>query len=227
MRRRSSPHGAVRTERLDHRDMTRRSLYAASVTADALSGLLLTGVFNRWGVSQYGSVAAWVGALGTIAAVSVALWKAGEETRHRVEQEHRDQAERVSAWWDGTDHGPEMRERVYIINSSTELVYDVAIFVVFVQGGGPPSGENLMRLGIGTNKAFLSVLPPGHWSVTTSSGGSVPNRHLGVEVAFTDRHGTHWVRRSSGTLTENDQSAFAHYHVGRPVGYSNLIARAA
>ncbi len=42
--------------------MTRRSLYAASVTADALSGVLLTGVFNRWGASQYGSVAAWVGA---------------------------------------------------------------------------------------------------------------------------------------------------------------------
>lgn len=60
--------------------MTRRSLYAASVTADALSGVLLTGVFNRWGASQYGSVAAWVGALGTIAAVSVALWKAGEAT---------------------------------------------------------------------------------------------------------------------------------------------------
>ncbi len=91
MRRRSSSHGAVRTERLDYRDMTRGSLYAASVTADALSGVLLTGVFNRWGVSQYGSGAAWVGAFGTIAAVSVALWKAGEATRHRVEQEHRDQ----------------------------------------------------------------------------------------------------------------------------------------
>lgn len=45
----------------------------------------------------------------------------------------------------------------------------------------------------------------------------------GVEIAFTDAAGRHWVRRVTGELIESPVDALDRYGVSRPVDYTQLI----
>jgi hypothetical protein len=59
---------------------------------------------------QWGSVSTWVAGLGTVAAVSVALWEARGERKERLRRELRQQAERISAWFVGMHKDPDGKE---------------------------------------------------------------------------------------------------------------------
>ena len=48
---------------------------------------------------QWGTVSTWVASVGTVAAVSLALWVARGERKERLRRELRQQAERISAWF--------------------------------------------------------------------------------------------------------------------------------
>jgi len=48
---------------------------------------------------QWGTVSTWVAAVGTVAAVSLALWGAQGERKERLRRELRQQAVRISAWF--------------------------------------------------------------------------------------------------------------------------------
>jgi hypothetical protein len=38
----------------------------------------------------------------------------------------------------------------------------------------------------------------------------------GIELAFTDASGTHWIRRANGALEETPEEAVAHYNLPTP-----------
>jgi hypothetical protein len=61
---------------------------------------------------QWGSVSTWVAGVGTVAAVSLALWEARGERKERLRRELRQQAERISAWFVGTQKDRMAKTRV-------------------------------------------------------------------------------------------------------------------
>jgi hypothetical protein len=78
---------------------------------------------------------------------------------------------------------------------------------VFIQGAGPRRGED------GVNSSYrrtLSILPPGRWRVEVPGGWAGMSRRPGVEVAFTDRAGIHWIRRATGALDEIQKAPIDH-----------------
>jgi hypothetical protein len=111
---------------------------------------------------QWGTVSTWVASVGTVAAVSLALWEARGERKKRLRRELRQQAERISAWFVGMhkdshreDSGgedshsddslreawlpPELRGRaadVELLNNSEDPVTDVLIFLSRVGAQG-------------------------------------------------------------------------------------------
>jgi len=195
----------------------------AGLTIVAVIGILLAGISGRWGVAQYGSVAAWVGAVLTVTAVSVALWKAGDETRQRVYREHREQAELISAWWAGSKRDGHPAEKVRIANHSFQPVYDVSIFVVCIQGGCPRDGKEMRLRVYPAMHGLFSVLPSGSWYTQIETAGSTPQSRFGVELMFTDRHGSHWIRQPNGQLDEVPVPAPQYYELDRPLVYSHLV----
>jgi hypothetical protein len=56
---------------------------------------------------QWGTVSSWVAGVGTVAAVSLALWEARGERKERLRRELRQQAERISAWFVGMHKDPD------------------------------------------------------------------------------------------------------------------------
>jgi hypothetical protein len=65
----------------------------------------------------------------------------------------------------------------------------------------------------------LGVLQPGRSSVELPWTDPPMQGRLGIELAFTDRSGVSWVRRSTGALEEASASPIDHYGLFRPVDY--------
>ncbi len=130
-----------------------------------------------------GTVPAWVGAIGTVSAVSVALGQIAHDRRLRRRKEHRKQAELIAAWigelgtpasdWDGTV--------VYLSNRSSLPVYGTVISLVLIQGAGPRRGEDPHVDNVG--RTIVPVMPPGESKVNVLPGftGGM-NAMVGVEV---------------------------------------------
>jgi hypothetical protein len=182
-----------------------------------------------------GDLATWVAAVGTVGTLGAALWQIGSERARRTEQEtqaraerHREQARLVAGWVGRPERAkpgaPEDgRTPIYIVNGSTEPVYNVLITHVAVQGTAPHTGEewrerNEKGHGPPIPMTTLSILPPGRWRVWirgTGWAGGLGGRP-GAEVAFTDRAGTHWVRRATGALVELAKPPFQHFSIWGP-----------
>jgi hypothetical protein len=174
---------------------------------------------------QLGDLATWVASVGTVAAVSVALWQILSERKERLGREFREQAERVSAWYAGSAPGkwPDSDTRIELLNSSNEPVYEVVAGIAFIQGAAPHSGEEWMQLEdhsiMGGFGKALGALPPGRWAITVPGGWGAMMARPGAEIAFTDRSGSHWVRRATGKLEQLHTNAVDHYKISRPVDY--------
>lgn len=145
----------------------------------------------------------------------------------------REQAESVAAWTPGRwriPYSPIPRDRgiaVNIVNPSQQLVYDVLVVQVFVQGAGPHRGEDWLRANLSNSspaafKALISV-PPGRWAVELDYQGQPPMGVIGIELGFTDRADSHWIRRASGQLEEIDVPAAEHYGLARRLSYTLLL----
>jgi hypothetical protein len=63
---------------------------------------------------------------------------------------------------------------------------------------------------------LIGVIPPGRGRVYFDGGWGGTYPRLGIEVAFTDRAGVHWVRRARGLLDELPLGAFDHFKLPRP-----------
>jgi hypothetical protein len=167
----------------------------------------------------YGDLATWVGSIGVVGTLYLALVQIRAEQRHRradqhaaQERERRRQAERISGW-PGIDEVE--TTTLIILNRSDEPVYEVVVTLVFVQGGGVRRGEDYGPRNY-QSVSVISVLPPGRWRVDVRGGWHGMMRRPGVEVAFIDRAGITWIRRATGTLEEVMLSPIDHYGLGRP-----------
>lgn len=170
-----------------------------------------------------GDWATWVASFGTVAAVTVALWQTvrqrrveNNDRREAIERQSREHAESISAWSSGDS-------TVHFFNASRHLAYQVAVFHVFIQGAGPATGEEWTMQRTHPAKGalvMLGALQPGSSRIDLSEIEDTPMLgRLGVEIAFTDRAGQHWIRRATGVLDSVAKGAIEHYNVGRPVDY--------
>jgi hypothetical protein len=187
-----------------------------------------------------GDLPTWLAAGGTVGALAAAFWQIRAERRARLAREqqdrddrHREQARLVSAVLGPVERPPSQesggpsvlrgRTAVDLINSSAELVYRVVAAIVGIQGTLPrtleawleirqrPRPESEFPDPIPTTTA--SILPSGTYRVWIRGIGwwGVLSGRGAAEVAFTDRAGTHWIRRANGQLEELPEDPITHY----------------
>jgi hypothetical protein len=160
----------------------------------------------------------WVAGLGLIAAagwvtsVFIAVRHARNERRRPALVDRRAQAERVSVW-PGRNADP---QPVALLNGSDEPVYEAVATFVFIDGSGPMRGEDASPE-LAARRIRVGVIPPGRWQVCINGGWNGMYSRLGVEVAFTDGAGAHWVRRADGRLEQLPRRAFDYFELSRPV----------
>ena len=160
----------------------------------------------------------WVAGLGLIAAagwvtsVFIAVRHARNERRRPTPVDRRAQAERVSVW-PGRNADP---QPVALLNGSDEPVYEAVATFVFIDGSGPMRGEDASAE-LAARRIRVGVIPPGRWQVCINGGWNGMYSRLGVEVAFTDGAGAHWVRRADGRLEQLPRRAFDYFELSRPV----------
>jgi hypothetical protein len=162
---------------------------------------------------ELGDLATWFGSVGVVGALAAALYqirteriRRHDDEEHERQQLRRQQAERISGW--PVDSRPGRHDTsLILLNRSDEPVYEAVVTFVFIQGAGPRRGED------GVNSSYrrtLSILPPGRWRVEVPGGWAGMSRRPGVEVAFTDRAGIHWIRRATGALDEIQKAPIDH-----------------
>ena len=166
--------------------------------------------------------AAWAAALGTVfATVLTALnlrrearWRR-EDERQRSENEKREQAARIAAWiLTDQKSGQTKEDIIRISNQSFSPVYCcVATFVVNEQDGDHYPAEFRRK---------LTTLPPGEWHLTAPKGWRGMCARPGVEIAFTDAHGVHWIRNAVGQLHESPIDSIKHYGIELPYSSDRL-----
>ena len=169
---------------------------------------------------SFGDVPTWVAAVGTVGALAAALYQIGAEQKRRLEtdeqlraERHLEQARLVAAYMGEekpavTDSG-NGQTSFYLANNSQEPVYSVVVGLVFVQGAGPHALEDMIDLnkkqyGRAGPITTVNILPGGLYRVLVAGTGwhRILSGRAGVEIAFTDRAGFHWIRRATGELQE-------------------------
>jgi hypothetical protein len=174
-----------------------------------------------------GDLPTWLAGIGTVGALAAALWQIRTERKLRLQREaqeredhRREQARLVSAVvgpedptpgpWD-----PDGRTAIELINGSLEPVYRLVIAIVAVQGTMPRTIERTLEVKDRPRPiTTASILPSGTHRVWISGRkwamGSGFNRP-GAEAAFTDRSGSHWIRRATGQLEELPEDPIDHF----------------
>jgi hypothetical protein len=184
---------------------------------------------------DFGDIPTWIASLGTVGALIVAFVQINTERRRRHESEEETRVERhfAQARLISAVMGPEEQAEnltlqdqrvrgqtaVDLINSSPEPVYMLVIGIVFILGPGPHTIEEMCKLAYPQDQearravTTASVLPGGTYRVWLHGVGwsHLRSGRFGVEVAFTDRIGNHWIRRATGHLEELREEPFKYF----------------
>ena len=177
-------------------------------------------------VSAAGGV---IGALGTVTTLGWLVFDKVRADRAGL----RLQAEKQAAWAarGGIDTGNSFRTSVRFANRSDQPIYNAVMYLVWVQGAAFRTGEDAERFcradtfEIGRIRALAHTVPPGLWRTELAGPPDSPKQgQLGVEFAFTDAAGRHWVRRTSGVLEELVADPLTHFDIGKPLQYAVLQA---
>lgn len=171
---------------------------------------------------KIGNWAEWAAAIFTGGAIFTALYQVRNERNVRLEEQKADterkkryQAEHVSAWYPREIEAPLTWAAVQ--NHATEPVFQVVVSVVGIQGAGPPQKSPIMDNY--PYRAFLSCLPSGRYYIRIPHGGGGMMKRFGLEVAFSDAAGRHWIRYGTGALESLPVDAPTYYQVRRPIGW--------
>ena len=84
-----------------------------------------------------------------------------------------------------------------VMNNSNDVIYQVILTAVLVQGAGPQDARDVEGCGC---RVLLSSVAPGKTVRPIGHLDCSMHKALGCEVAFTDRYGRSWVRKSDGHL---------------------------
>jgi len=159
-------------------------------------------------------------AIGTVAAVVVALGAVVFDVISRWREGRRRQAELVAGWFDSSsiqgDTSP-----IVLVNSSRVPVYEVVVSLVLIQGAGPREGRQLSGE-MSSYRVVVDTLPPGTWMTEMEGGWGGMSRWPGVEVAFTDVAGRHWVRTADGAMRRLRVAPHTWYNIDPPFSYRRL-----
>ncbi|RGK40725.1 hypothetical protein DXD16_00375 [Collinsella sp. TF11-5AC] len=93
------------------------------------------------------------------------------------------------------DFGPQFG--LEVMNNSNDVVYQVILTAALVQGAGPQDGRDVEGCGC---RVLLSSVAPGKTVRRIGYLDCSMHKTFGCEVAFTDRYGRSWVRKSDGHL---------------------------
>lgn len=158
---------------------------------------------------NWGDVPTWVAAIGTVSAVSLALWQNMVDRRTARTRAVRAQAELISAWYGGD------RDDVtdlYLRNGSKQPIYEVVVCLVINLGGGEGVPDDFRHVYLELPPGLFRIEVPSHWHGMSARPG--------IEVSFTDRTGAkHWIRRAAGALVVSPEPAIEHYGISRPYSY--------
>ncbi|MCY8600324.1 hypothetical protein MOD33_05990 [Bacillus spizizenii] len=166
-----------------------------------------------------GDIATWFGSLGTIAVFGLAYYQLHTDRMAIRENEKRYQAKKISVWIDSENRNAEMCYSIQ--NVSDSPVYQAIITLVGIQGAGPPKcGEDVDERY--EYRVMLVTIPPGKFYAISNSGGRGMHIEYGVEIAFTDSNGNHWIRRSNGKLEEIKKNPLNFYNLSLPVSWSKV-----
>ncbi|WP_103343015.1 hypothetical protein [Amycolatopsis sp. CA-126428] len=169
---------------------------------------------NWWGASGQ-----WVGGIGTIGAVVVALWiairdgrLAQADRRERDLRERQEQAAKVTAWIEyAGDHG-----YMVVSNANAEAVNHVVVSFDLVRHL-PMTGSTLHRgPNIEDDEYLYAILPPGKWRMPIREEWRRPHLTPGVMLAFTDSRNGHWLRLTDGRLISKDQNVVSRRKIRFP-----------
>ncbi len=171
-------------------------------------------------LTAWATAAAGIGTFGTLAFTLYQL--RDERNRHRA-GEKLGQAQKISGWI-GSDwmHQTEATEtqRIELLNASGGPVYRAVVHLVFIQGG-PGTGREMDEQHHGRFRQALLVIPPGRYYVEVPPAFHHMHRRHGVELAFTDRGGVHWLRCSDGRLEEIKQARTDFYGLPLPIDWAS------
>lgn len=175
---------------------------------------------------------AWATAAAAVGTVLTLVFLASQlaiELAARRRRAKRGQAESISAWvgsdWLRPD--PERTtQRIELLNASREPVYRVVALLVMLPRG-PEDTSQMGRVAKneygGYFMSMLSVLPPGRHYTTVPPPPTMMFRRYGVQLAFTDRAGVHWLRTADGALTEIKQPAPDYYELPLPHDWATPV----
>lgn len=182
--------------------------------------------------AAFSAIATALAAVATVAAFGLAFYQIITELRARREDERMRQARRISSWVGGMlradrhDDAQSFAEgaeptAATLLNASDEPVYRLVAWLVLVQGAGPRTGEEAVQSDM--RPAALSILPPGRYVIALPGGWGGMSARAGIEIAFTDAAGRHWIRRALGQLQAVPADAVAHYGLEQPVNWGYLV----
>ena len=159
--------------------------------------------------------ASWIGAIGTAGATLIATITLALEARWRRSDKRKEQAARITAWIVANQNSNQKTEDVIrISNQSPSPVYHCVAAFVINEHDGRHSQAHYRRM--------VTALPPGEWQLVAPKGWGGMHYRPGVEIAFTDAHGVHWIRNSVGQLRESPIDAIKHFGVELPYSSDRL-----
>lgn len=166
---------------------------------------------------NWGTIPEWFGAVGTLAAVTVALGIALSDGRRRTAQSRREQAEKISVWKVHME-GDLDKSTVHIANGSHLPIYDVVLSYGVSYGKGE-------RFTVGNkNQILVLKFPPGNHVIRPSHNPvKLKSRNIlkqGVAVSFRDSNGRFWRRDASGYLCKTRRHPFEELGIKQPVSNS-------
>ena len=153
--------------------------------------------------------ASWIGAIGTAGATLIATITLALEAWWRRSDKRKEQAVRITAWVLTNQKSDQKTEDIIrISNQSFSPAYRcVATFVINEQDGRHFPQEY---------RRIITAIPPGEWQLAAPKGWRGIFARPGVEIAFTDAHGVHWIRNAAGKLRKSRTPAIKHYGVELP-----------
>jgi hypothetical protein len=156
-------------------------------------------------------------AIGTVSAVTVALFSVICDSRRRLKEEERKQAERITGWMDFLPQGEKeemagTRVKLILYNASNQLVYNLIASVVNANTE-EHVGDTL------SYRNYIGRLPPNKTEYTIDHPGWGMHKRFSIELAFVDAGGRTWVRRGKGGLKQVFKEPLAFYGIDPPVGW--------
>jgi hypothetical protein len=165
----------------------------------------------------------------SVGTLFIAVIQMEAERRRRRVDEHVWQARRVSGWpgaevdRDASEPSRGRDQEIVLENGSGEPVWRAVVTLVMIQGAAWRTGEELQANYppnlVPSFQRTMGLIPPGRSRIWVDGNWHAMQLRAGVEVAFTDRAGVHWVRRANGNLEELNEAAFDHYKVVRPMSH--------